>query len=690
MQAQWSSDPLVNLGVAVAMGEQVVPKMAATSDSGCYIAWFDSRNGGYAVYLQRLNAAGFPQWAANGLLISNHPQSSSLVDWDMKVDPSDNALLAFTDTRSGGTNQLDVFAYKISPAGAFLWGADGIGLSPAVNNYAEYNPKIAATAAGNVVIGWIKGTTPGTICFQRLSGAGVKMWGVDGITMAGATGHTLTSPDLVPADSDNVIALWKNNTGSALYPVTVLYTQKISPTGSPLWTPQGGVVIYDQGHISAWTYPQILSDAGGGAYYCWYDSPSLSSFNVSVAHVSTAGILVFPLNGVLASTNTTRLHMSPSMAYVPANGGLYAFWQEEDFNQTQYGIYGQKFSPAGARLWTDNGQEFVPIGSSQISFVCSAPADTNVYVGYFEAPNVTSNAVKAFKATPGGAMSWGPVLLSSASLGSKDDLLMIANTQHRAFLCWSDGRNDFSDIYAQNVNPNGTLGNPGTTSLDVELTPSNPIQIEPQGGHFNFNISLTRWIGPPAPYSAWTRVKYPNGTYSTPLLGPVSINTPVGVTITRMRTQSIPGTWPAGVSVYLGYVNDTFTYPAIDSSSFIFTKLATVDEGGEWVSEAICSGELFPGEQSVTASLPSGLELGAYPNPFNPSTVASFELRVPSHVSLKVYDTSGRLVTTLVDGWRAAGTHEVTFDGSKLASGIYLAKLEAGGFAAVQKLVLLK
>jgi hypothetical protein len=44
----------------------------------------------------------------------------------------------------------------------------------------------------------------------------------------------------------------------------------------------------------------------------------------------------------------------------------------------------------------------------------------------------------------------------------------------------------------------------------------------------------------------------------------------------------------------------------------------------------------------------------------------------------------------LVDGWREAGVHEVTFDGSKLASGIYLAKLTAGEFSGVQKLVLLK
>ncbi|MCX6639594.1 MAG: C10 family peptidase [bacterium] len=79
-----------------------------------------------------------------------------------------------------------------------------------------------------------------------------------------------------------------------------------------------------------------------------------------------------------------------------------------------------------------------------------------------------------------------------------------------------------------------------------------------------------------------------------------------------------------------------------------------------------------------------------YPNPFNPTTTLHYELPAASQVTLKVYDTSGRLVTTLVNGYRQAGAHEVTFDGSRLASGVYLVRLEAGEFRAVQKMVLLK
>jgi hypothetical protein len=63
---------------------------------------------------------------------------------------------------------------------------------------------------------------------------------------------------------------------------------------------------------------------------------------------------------------------------------------------------------------------------------------------------------------------------------------------------------------------------------------------------------------------------------------------------------------------------------------------------------------------------------------------------VVSHVNLGVYDISGRKVAELVDGWRDAGAHEVMFDGSGLASGMYLYRLKAGEFETTGKMVLMK
>jgi hypothetical protein len=79
-----------------------------------------------------------------------------------------------------------------------------------------------------------------------------------------------------------------------------------------------------------------------------------------------------------------------------------------------------------------------------------------------------------------------------------------------------------------------------------------------------------------------------------------------------------------------------------------------------------------------------------YPNPFNPKTVVSSQLPVASNVKLVVYDLLGREVAVLVDERRAAGYYHDTFDGSGLASGVYLYRLTTGSFVQSRKMLLLK
>jgi Secretion system C-terminal sorting domain len=79
-----------------------------------------------------------------------------------------------------------------------------------------------------------------------------------------------------------------------------------------------------------------------------------------------------------------------------------------------------------------------------------------------------------------------------------------------------------------------------------------------------------------------------------------------------------------------------------------------------------------------------------YPNPFNPSTTIKFEMPRTSLVNLTVYDILGRQVSVLVNERRDAGVHEVKFDGSNLASGVYFYRLQTGGFVNTKKLLLVK
>jgi hypothetical protein len=84
-----------------------------------------------------------------------------------------------------------------------------------------------------------------------------------------------------------------------------------------------------------------------------------------------------------------------------------------------------------------------------------------------------------------------------------------------------------------------------------------------------------------------------------------------------------------------------------------------------------------------------------YPNPFNPSTVISYKLPVSGMVTLKVYDILGRVVATLVNEEKPAGSYEVEFivaqDSSPdIASGVYFYQLKAGDFVESKKMILMK
>ena len=79
-----------------------------------------------------------------------------------------------------------------------------------------------------------------------------------------------------------------------------------------------------------------------------------------------------------------------------------------------------------------------------------------------------------------------------------------------------------------------------------------------------------------------------------------------------------------------------------------------------------------------------------YPNPFNPTTTITYEIPKALQVRLTVYDILGREVQTLVNEMKQPGRYETTFNASKLASGVYLYRLRAGGFVGTKKLLVIR
>ena len=79
-----------------------------------------------------------------------------------------------------------------------------------------------------------------------------------------------------------------------------------------------------------------------------------------------------------------------------------------------------------------------------------------------------------------------------------------------------------------------------------------------------------------------------------------------------------------------------------------------------------------------------------YPNPFNPTTTINFSISEPGNVTLKVYDVTGKEITTLVNGFKTAQSYEVQFDGSNLSSGVYFYTIHSNDFTLTKKMILMK
>ena len=133
----------------------------------------------------------------------------------------------------------------------------------------------------------------------------------------------------------------------------------------------------------------------------------------------------------------------------------------------------------------------------------------------------------------------------------------------------------------------------------------------------------------------------------------------------------------------------------------INTGMWWADEGGDTGSFDVVIDELamYPLTSDVGDAVASKPKVSApkefalqqcYPNPFNPSTTIEYSLAKAGHVQLIVYDLLGNQVAMPVNAIAASGRHVVTFDGSDLASGIYVYSLRQNGQVINKKMMLMK
>ena len=124
------------------------------------------------------------------------------------------------------------------------------------------------------------------------------------------------------------------------------------------------------------------------------------------------------------------------------------------------------------------------------------------------------------------------------------------------------------------------------------------------------------------------------------------------------------------------------TDKSLETSGKYLYRLKQIDINGAFV---------YSGEVEANLGSTQNFELEQnYPNPFNPSTVIKYQIPIDGLVTLKIYDVLGREVTTLVNEHKNTGSYDVTFNASKLASGVYLYQLKVNEYMSTKKLSILK
>jgi carboxypeptidase T len=281
--------------------------------------------------------------------------------------------------------------------------------------------------------------------------------------------------------------------------------------------------------------------------------------------------------------------------------------------------------------------------------------------------------------------------------------------------CFLQIKQDTSTIYTQGVYiPVGTP----TANVVLNDAAANFTNWTAGGTAATWNISTAQSHSAPSSFT-----ESPSGNYTANCDLHMTLITPINVSVNPVVTLSFwhrytteidydfckvevskdNGLSWQQVASYHGTLS-TWTQQTFDISSyangttslkvrFRLTSDGSLQYDGWYVDDVVittyCTGTITGVNGNNGIPLTYKLEQN-FPNPFNPATTIKYQLAKDTKVKLTVYDVLGRMVSTLVNANKPAGSYEMKFDASNFASGLYFYKLEAGDYTEVKKMMLVK
>lgn len=338
----------------------------------------------------------------------------------------------------------------------------------------------------------------------------------------------------------------------------------------------------------------------------------------------------------------------------------------------------------GLKVSVNNGQKLY------VRVYPYAPAGKNSSSKYMYIGDVVGYGTVT-KATPvvnSAMLSWSLSKSDTTSVSATGDVKAMAEDTSGLQIGYD---NSYTTNYVQKFKPDASTSNStngtGSWPQETKYNPNRYIQFAfgPKSG-FDMTVdSVSMLLGDKGVKGLYADVYYStDASFSNPR--PLVQNDSLVENGAADTTVAGPNPGGLAISVKDGQTLYLRVYPWLRVSSTSTSKYMYLGDvmvyGSTQMSTAI---------QKTETTKPSDFALEQnYPNPFNPTTNIVYQIPQRSMVTLKVYNIVGQQVATLVQSVKARGRHIVRFDGSKLASGVYIYRLQAGSFTQAKELTLIK